>query len=545
MAAFMASGEARFTGKPGVCIATSGPGAIHLLNGLYDAKLDHTPVVAIMGQQPQSALGGWYQQEVDLHSLFKDVAADFIQTAHVPEQFPNLIDRAMRIAADRRTVTCVIIPEDVQEQNASGDEPPHAFKMVPGMARYDPPRAVPPEDQLQTAAAILNEGKKVAILVGNGARGATDEVLEVAELLGAGVAKALLGISVVPDDVPFVTGPIGLLGSKPSYDMMMGCDTFLKIGTNFPYVQFLPEWDQAKGVEIEIDGALTRIRYPFEVSLIGDSKATLEALIPMLERKADRSWQKEIAGNVESWWKVVEARAMNDAKPINPQRVFWELNGRIPDNTILTSDSGSAANWFARDIKKKRGMMSSLSGTLATMGPGVPHAIGAKFSHPDRLVIALVGDGAMQMNGMAELLTIVKYYKQWSDPRLVVLVLNNGDLNQVSWEMRAMEGDPKNPVTQDLPPMNYARFADLIGLQGIRVESPEDIGPAWDKAFASDVPTVIDALTDPDVAPIPPHAELAQIKAMTKAVLRGDPDARHLIAQGIKDKLEEFKPANR
>ncbi len=546
MAAFMASGHARFTDEVGVCVATSGPGAIHLLNGLYDARLDHQPVVALVGQQPASAMGGNYQQEVDLLSLFKDVASEFVQVAAVPEQFPNLVDRAMRIAKAERTVTCIIVPVNVQEAPSTGEEPPHAFKMVPGRVGYERPRVVPERPDLERAAGILNRGSKVAILVGQGAKHATDEVIEVAELLGAGVAKALLGIHVVPDDLPFVTGSIGLLGSKPSYDMMMGCDTFFKIGSNFPYVQFLPDWDQAAAVEIDIDPRLTGIRYPFDVSLVGDARETLRELIPLLERKQDRSWQDEIVKGHEHWWKVMEARALNDvARGVNPQRVFHEMNGRIPDNTIVTSDSGSAANWYARQIRWRRGMMSSLSGTLATMGCGVPHALGAKFAHPDRLVVAMVGDGAFQMNGMNEMLTAAKYHRTWSDPRMIFVVLNNEDLNQVSWEMRAMEGFPKFEDTQALPPMNYARYAELCGLKGIRVEEPDRIGPAWDEALGSDRPVVIDCVTDPDVAPIPPHATAEQMKAMTRAILRGDPEARNIVRQGIKDKLEEFKPSNR
>jgi pyruvate dehydrogenase (quinone) len=540
MAALMACGHAKFTGDVGVCLATSGPGAIHLLNGLYDAKLDHQPVVAIVGQQPRTAMGGHQQQEVDLLSLFKDVAGDFVHTAAAAEQFPNLIDRAIRIALDRRTVTCVIVPTDVQSAEAT-EQPPHEFKMNPGTAGYARPRIVPRRDQLERAADVLNAGSKVAMLVGQGAKQAADEVVAAAEKLGAGIAKALLGKDVLPDDLPFVTGSIGLLGTKPSYDMMMGCDTLLMIGSSFPYSQFLPEWGQARGVEIDIDGRMLGMRYPMEVNLVGDSKETLEELLPLLQKKADRSWREEIEAGIDRWWKVVESRAMNEADPINPQRVIWELSSRLPDGSILTADSGSSTNWFARDIRLRSGMMASLSGTLATMGSAVPYAIAAKFAYPNRVPVALVGDGAMQMNGLNELLTIAKYWKRWEDPRLVVMVLHNNDLNQVTWEMRALEGDPKFAESQDIPEFSYARFAEMLGLKGIRMEKPDDVAPGWDEAFAANSPVVVDAHTDPNVPPLPPHVTWEQTKKMMKSILKGDPDSRAVVQQGFKGKLEEFR----
>ena len=539
MAAFMATGHAKWTGEVGVCLATSGPGAIHLLNGLYDAKLDHQPVVAIVGQQPTSALGGNYQQEVDLVSLFKDVAHEYVQMAASPQQFPNLIDRAMRIARAMRTVTCVIIPTDIQELPAE-EEPPHKFKMVPGTVGYSEPRVLPAEHDLLAAADVLNEGKKVAMLVGQGAKHATDEVLEVADVLGAGIAKALLGKDAVPDDVPFVTGSIGLLGTKPSYDMMMDCDTLLMVGSSFPYSQFMPEWGQARAVQVDLDGTMIGIRYPMDCLLVGDSAETLRALLPMLRRKEDRSWQQKITEEVTRWWEIVHARAMNDADPVNPQRVFWELSKRLPENAILAADSGSAANWFARDIKIRRGMMCSLSGTLATMGPGVPYVIAAKFAYPERVPIALVGDGAFQMNGMNEMLTVARYWKEWPDPRLIFLVLNNQDLNQVTWEQRAMEGDPKFEASQTIPDFDYAGYARMLGFKGIRVDSPDAVGPAWDDAFASDRPVLLEAVVDPNVPPLPPHIEWNQAKKLMKSIMAGDPDARDVIKQGFKGKIEEF-----
>ena len=324
--------------------------------------------------------------------------------------------------------------------------------------------------------------------------------------------------------------------------MMMGCDTLLMVGSSFPYSEFLPKEGQARGVQIDIDGRMLGIRYPMELNLVGDSAATLRALQPFLERKSDRSWREQIEKDVADWWGVLERRAMQDAHPINPQRVFWELSGRLPDRAILTSDSGSAANWFARDLKLREGMLASLSGNLATMGPGVPYAIGAKFAHPDRPVIALVGDGAMQMNGINELITIAKYWKEWSDPRLVVLVLNNRDLNQVTWEQRAMEGDPKFEASQDLPDFPYAEYARMVGLGGVRVEDPDALGSAWNDALTADRPFVLEAVTDPDVPPLPPHITLKQAKAMTFALAKGDPDFGDIVRQTLKDKVSEYLP---
>jgi pyruvate dehydrogenase (quinone) len=541
MSAFMACGHAKFTGEVGVCLATSGPGAIHLLNGLYDAKLDHQPVVAIVGQQARAALGGHYQQEVDLLTLFKDVAHEYVHMVSDPEQVRHLVDRALRIAQAERTVTCIIVPNDVQTMDAV-EQPEHAHGRIHSGIGYARPRVVPHEDDIRRAAEVLNAGERVAMLVGQGALAATDEVIEIAELLGAGVAKALLGKAAVPDDLPFVTGSIGLLGTKPSYELMMGCDTLLMVGSSFPYSEFLPEEGKARGVQVDIDGRMIGIRYPMEVQLVGDSAETLRALIPQLERKADRSWRDEIGENVADWWRLMQERAMIHADPINPQRVFWELSSRLPDNCILTSDSGSAANWFARDLKLRRGMMASLSGTLATMGPGVPYAIAAKFAHPDRVAIALVGDGAMQMNGLNELITIGKYWQRWSDPRLVVLVLNNRDLNQVTWEQRALEGDPKFEGSQDIPDFPYALYAELVGLKGVRIDSPDEIADAWDEVLATDRPAVLEAVTDPEVPPLPPHITFEQARHFVLSVARGDSGRRAMIEQSLKAKLKEYLP---
>jgi pyruvate dehydrogenase (quinone) len=543
MSAFEAVGYAKFTGRFGVCMATSGPGAIHLLNGLYDAKLDHVPVVAIVGQTSRSAMGGSYQQEVDLLSLFKDVASSYVQMVTVPEQLPNVLDRAIRVALAERTPTAIIIPSDVQDLVYSA--PTHEFKMVPSSVGVDWPTALPADGAIARAAEILNSGEKVAILAGSGARGARKELEQVAGLLGAGVAKALLGKDVLSDELAFVTGSIGLLGTRPSYEMMMDCDTLLTVGSSFPYTQFLPEFDQARAVQIDLDAKYIGMRYPYEVNLVGDAAATLRVLIPKLERKADRSWQEGIGANVARWWSVMEAEAMVEADPINPMRLFHELSSRLPDNAIVTADSGSSANWYARQLRFRDGMRGSLSGNLATMGPGVPYGIGAKFGNPDRPVIVFAGDGAMQMNGLAELITIKHYWHEWTDPRLIIAVLHNDDLNQVTWELRAMEGSPKFAESQTLPDVDYAGFAASLGLQSIHVDKPDEIGPAWDRALAADRPTLLDVRTDPDVPPIPPHSTFEQMKDAALSMAKGDEDRWGVIKEGIKTKAQEFLPHNK
>ena len=540
MAAFMAGAYAKFTGELGVCIATSGPGASHLITGLYDARLDHMPVLAIAGQQARNAMGGHYQQEVDLASLFKDVAGAFVQQAASPAQVRHLVDRAIRVALGERRVTAIILPNDLQEENYR--EPPRKHGSVHSGVGFAKPKTAPYDADLRRAAGVLNAGKKVAILVGAGALGATDEVIAIADKLGAGVAKALLGKAALPDELPFVTGSIGLLGTKPSYDMMMGCDTFLMIGSGFPYSEFLPEEGQARGVQIDIAPDMLSLRYPMEVNLVGDAAETLRLLLPMVEHKQDRGWRDEIEKNVKEWWKTLEDRAMQPANPVNPQRVTWELSPRLPDGVILTSDSGSCANWWARDLKVRRGMMASLSGGLASMGAAVPYAIAAKFAHPDRPVIALVGDGAMQMNNMAELITVAKYWRKWSNRQWIVCVFNNEDLNQVTWEQRVMNGDPKFNASQEIPNVPYHRFAELIGLKGIYVDDPEKLGAAWDEALASRRPVLLEVKTDPEVPPLSPHITLEQAKKFTETLIKGDPREGSVIRETARQVLSTVLP---
>lgn len=539
MAAFMASAHAKFTGQVGLCYATSGPGAIHLLNGLYDAKLDHMPVVALVGQQARTALGASYQQEVDLQNLFKDVASEFVGMASVPEQIRHLIDRAVRIAHTKRTVTCVILPNDVQQ--LPYEDPPVAHGTTHTGVGYAGPAKLPDENLLRAAADILNSGKKVAMLVGAGALDATDEVIAVAERLKAGVAKALLGKAVLPDDLPFVTGSIGLLGTKPSWDLMKGCDTFFMVGSSFPYSEFLPEPGAARGVQIDIDGSRLSLRYPMEVSMVGDSSTTLRALLPLLKQKTDKAWTGEIESNLKSWWQTLKDRAMDSAEPLNPQRVFYELSPRLPDNAIITADSGSVANWYARDLKIRRGMKASLSGGLASLGAGTPYAVAGKMAFPDRTVIACMGDGAMQMNGINVMITISKYWKKWSNPRLIVLVLNNRDLNQVTWEERIELGSGKTELTQSIPDFPYHRYAELIGLKGIFVDNPDRVGAAWDEALAADRPVILEAYTDPNVPPLPPHITLKDAKNFM-FMMRDEPELGSVLKNSAKELLTSIIP---
>ena len=543
MAAFMASAYAKFSGELGVCIATSGPGATHLVTGLYDARLDHQPVLALVGQQARRAIGGHYQQEVDLASLFKDVAGNFVHQASAPSQVRHLIDRAARIALANKTVTAVILPNDLQE--LPYETPPRKHGSVISGIGYVAPRTVPHEIDLKRAASVLNAGEKVAMLVGAGALGATDEVIAVADRLGAGVAKALLGKAALPDDLAWVTGSIGLLGTEPSWELMRDCDTLLVIGSGFPYSEFLPEEGDARGVQIDIRPDMLSLRYPMDVNLVGDARETLQALLPLLKQKQDLSWRKEIEERVGEWWRTLETRAHVEANPVNPQRVVWELSPRLPDGAIVTSDFGSCANWYARDLRMRRGMMASLSGGLASMGAAVPYAIAAKIAHPERPVIALVGDGAMQMNNMAELITVAKYWRNWSDPRLVVCVFNNEDLNQVTWEQRVMEGDPKFDASQRIPDVPYHRFAEMIGLRGIFVDRPEALGPAWDEALAAQQPVVLEVKTDPEVPPLPPHITFEQMRNFSATLLKGDPEESGVVKGTLRQALSAILPAGR
>jgi len=452
-----------------------------------------------------------------------------------------VLDRAIRTALTRRAPTALIIPSDLQEEPY--EAPGHEFKQVPSSdPSFERPLLRPNPDQVRKAADILNAGEKVAVLIGQGARSAASQVSQVAELTGAGVAKALLGKDVLPDDLPYVTGSIGLLGTRPSYELMRDCDTLLIVGSNFPYSQFMPKYGQARAIQVDIDGTSIGMRYPTELNIVADAAATLDELIPLLQRKHDRSWRDTVEKNVGRWWETIERQSKLSAKPVNPMRIAWELSERLPSDAIVTADSGSSTNWYARCLRFRDGVRGSLSGTLATMGPGVPYAIGAKFAHPDRPVIAMVGDGAMQMNGLAELLTIRRYRDLWPDPRLIVCVFHNNDLNQVTWELRAMGGSPKFLESQSLPDVSYADIARTMGLHAVAVDTEEAIGAAWEQALAADGPTVLDIRCDPEMPPIPPHATYEQGKELMTSIVKGDPAAWHLMMLGAKTKAQEFVP---
>jgi pyruvate dehydrogenase (quinone) len=540
VASLMACAHAKFTGEVGVCMATSGPGAIHLLNGLYDAKLDHQPVVAIVGQKARTSLGGHAQQEVDLMALYKDVAGEYVQMATDARQIRHLIDRAMRIAISQRTVTCIIIPNDVQELEYQ--DPPHKHGTIHSGIGYSVPRIIPQEQDLQAAAELLNSGKKVAILIGWGATKAAEEVKQVAELLGAGIAKAFLGKAALPDDLSFVTGAIGFFGTNASHQMMQECDTLLMVGSSFPYAEFLPKEGQARGVQIDIDGRMLSIRYPMEVNLTGDSAETLRLLMPMLKRKEDRSWREKIESNIREWWNYLEEQANKRTIPLNPRLVFEKLSPRLPNNVMLASDSGSTSSWTAQHIRMREGMQFSVSGTLATMGCAIPYALAAKFAYPDRLAVAFVGDGAMQMSGNDELITIKKYWQQWSDPRMIILVLNNSDLNFVSWEQRLMGGEPKFEDSQVLPDFNYAKYAESLGLVGIRIEKPEQVEEALEKALQADRPVLLEAITDPEVLPFNSTVAEKFSDNLAQAIQKGDRAAARNLEANL---LEKVRTANR
>jgi pyruvate dehydrogenase (quinone) len=542
-AAFMACAHAKFTHEIGCCIATSGPGAIHLLNGLYDARLDHQPVLALVGQQKRFSMGAHYQQEVDLNTVFKDVSV-FVNTCAHPGQARHLIDRAIRCAYSEAGVSVLIFPEDVQESEAM-EAPPREHGAVFSSIGWSAPRVIPKHEELEQAAHILNEGEKVAILIGQGARDAADEVVEVADLLGAGVSKALLGKDVLPDDLPFVTGGLGLLGTKPSHEMIMNCDVLFMIGTSFPYAEWLPEEGSAKCVEIDIDGKMIGIRYPADVHLIGDAKSTLTELIPLLERKEDRGWREQIEGNVREWWDLMETRSNEEMDPLNPQYVAWTLNDVLPDDAILTADSGSSTNWWARQVKIRKGMKASLSGTLATMGPGVPYAVAAKFAYPERAVVCFVGDGAFQMSGMNEMITIKRFWEshlQRDGAPLVFCVFNNQDLNQVTWEQRVLAGDPRNPATQQIPDFPYAKYAELLGFKGIHCDSKDAMPGAWAEAMSTtDKPVILEVVVDREVPPLPPHIKMEQAQKMMSAIAAGDQDRVGMMKKSARGKLDEIK----
>ena len=530
-AGFAATAHVKYGGGPiGAALVTSGPGAIHLLNGLYDAKLDHQPVVALVGQTALTAQGGGFYQEVDLLSLYKDVAGFLAQLDH-PSQVRHLVDRACRTALAHQTVAVLVVPSDIQDVKAVLD-PPHSHGHYATSNAPSSRPTVPPEADLLAAAEVLRGGEKVAMLVGQGAYGAEAEVAAIADRLGAGVATALLGMPVVDQREPWVTGSIGLLGTRPSWHLMQNCDRLLIVGSAMPYSEFYPP-EGVPAVQIDIDGAQHGLRYPTQVNLTGDAAPTLRALTALLGDPAPTEWRGEIAEHTTSWRKGQRKAARQPAEPVNPQLLFTELDDRLPENAMLAVDCGTVTAWFARHLHVRPGMLASLSGTLLSMGGGVPYGIAAKFAHPDRPVFALLGDGAMQMNGVNELITVAKYWQEWADPRFALLVLNNRDLSFVSWEQRSSEGTPKFDDSQLLPDVDYAAWARSLGLGGVRVDDPAQVGQAWDTALAADRPVVIDAVVDPAELMIPPHFTLEQARKTAESVVRGDTDWRGILRRGL------------
>jgi pyruvate dehydrogenase (quinone) len=512
-AAFMAVGHAKYTGGPGVCLSTQGPGAVHLLNGLYDAKLDSQPVVAIVGQQKSTVLGSAYQQEIDLVRLFADVCAQFVQIAHTPEQVPMLLDRAFRTALAARGPTCVILPHDVQSAPAP-DPAAHEHGVLVTSPGLRPARLVPRPEDLREAAEVLASGERVAIMVGQGAYGARQEILDLAERLGAGITASLLGKPVLDETLPRHTGVMGHLGTTASAELMRGCDTLLLVGTNDPWTEFYPEPGQARAVQIDIDGRRLGVRYPVEVPLLGDAAETVRELLKLVPARPRGAWTGRVEESVRNWHRIAEARAAAAAEPLNPQQVIRSLSGRLPGDAQVAVDVGSVVYWYARHLRLPPGVPAHLSSTLASMGCGLPYGLAAKLAAPQRPVVVLTGDGAMQMTGLAELVTVAARWRDWADPRFVICVLNNRDLAEVSWEQREAEGEPRFATSQDLPDVPYARYAELLGLQGLRVTDPGEVAQAWDAAVAADRPVLIEAMTDPAIPLLPPGRPYEQVKAM-------------------------------
>ncbi|GHH39743.1 thiamine pyrophosphate-requiring protein [Lentzea cavernae] len=537
MAAFMATGHAKYSGTPGVCLATQGPGAIHLLNGLYDAKLDHRPVVAIVGQVVSTALGTGYLQEVDLHTLFKDVCGQYLQTVSTPEQLPVLLDNAMRTAIAERAPTCLIIPHDVQRADAV-DEPPHTHGVVPSSAVLSRPRVLPREEELHRAAEVLNAGSRVALLIGRGAAGAQEEIAEVVATLGAGATASLVGKPVVPEDAPWHTGVMGHLGTTASAELMAGCDTLLIIGCNDPWTEFYPAPGQARAVQIDIEARVVGSKYPVEVPLTGDATETLRMLLPLLRQREDRAWENKVFDSVVRWRALAGRRANAPADPLNPELVVHALSGQMPADAQVAVDVGSSCYWYARHLALPVGVPAHTSSYLASMGCAMPYGIAAKLHAPQRPVVVLAGDGAMQMNGLLELITVADRWRSWDDPRFVVLVLHNQDLNEVTWEQREMEGDPRFPASQRVPAFPYAAYAELLGLRGIRVEAPDDVDKAWHDAFQADRPVVVEALVDPAVPLLAPDLPDSKVDMMLRG-LEQEPDGGAAREQLLRQRSEE------
>jgi pyruvate dehydrogenase (quinone) len=528
-AAFMACGYAKYTGKLGVCLATSGPGGIHLLNGLYDAKMDGQPVLAITGHAFHDLIDTFSQQDVDLDKMYQDVAVyntRVMSAAHVE----NVTHLACRAALSRRGVAHINFPVDIQEQKGgerSQRNVPHHESEV--CARRN---VLPAVEDLRRAAEVLNAGRKIAILAGRGALHATDELIRIAEILGAPIIKALLGKAAVPDDSPYTTGGIGLLGTKPSQEALEECDTFLMIGSSFPYMEFLPKPGQARGVQIDLDPVRIGLRYPVEVGLIGDSRATLQELIPLLTGNENRGFLETAQKGMKEWWQLMEERGTRQDKPMKPQVVAWELGKRLRSDAIISCDSGTIATWFARQIPVKRGQMHSLSGTLASMANGLPYTIAAQIAHPKRQCVGFVGDGGFTML-MGELATAVKY-----ELPIKIVIVKNNSLGQIKWEQMVFLGNPEYAC--DLHPIDFAAFARACGAKGFTIEDPALCGDILDEALAAPGPAVIEALVDANEPPAPPKITARQAAHFAEAMAKGTPNRGKIALTLLSDKVKEM-----
>jgi pyruvate dehydrogenase (quinone) len=512
-AALMAAGHAKYTGGVGVCVATHGPGAVQVLSGLYDAKLESKPLVAIVGQQTATPLGRTHRQEIEIGRLFSDVCEQFLQTATTPEQVPLLFDQAFRTAVATRSPTCVVLPQDLQMAPVPDrmSQNQGVIATAPGLA---PARVVPHDRDLNAAAQLLSAGQRVAIVVGQGAAGAAEDIIALADRLDAGVTASLLGKPVLDERLPFHTGVMGQLGTPASAQLLGGCDTLLLVGTNAPWTEYFPPPGQAAVVQIDIDGRKTASRYPVNVPLIGDATETLRALLPRVPQRSNRDWRDMIEMSVDRWRMESVERARVQAQPINPQLVLQELAPLLPRDANISVDVGSVTYWYARHLELSPGVNVQLSSTFASMGCALPYALAAKLAAPNRPVIALSGDGAMQMAGLAELITVADRWRQWADPRLIVLVLNNRDQAETSQEQRERHGRPLYPEAERLPDVPYAAWAHLLGLHGTRVDRPDMVGPAWAEALAADRPTVIEAVVDPTVPLHPPEQPFADLREL-------------------------------
>jgi pyruvate dehydrogenase (quinone) len=529
-AAFMACGYAKYTGRLGVCLATSGPGGIHLLNGLYDAKLDNQPVLAITGLQFHDLIGTQTQQDVELDKVFMDVAR-FSGRIMGPAHVENMVDVACRTAITCRSVAHVTFPVDLQEAEAtrSGSKrnvPCHSSDLAARSAR------LPEAEGLEQAAEVLNSATRVAILAGRGALGAGDVLERTADLLAAPVATALLGKGAIPEDSPYSTGPVGLLGTLPSQEALESCDALLIVGSAFPYIEFYPEPGSAQAVQIELDPNRIGLRYPIDVGLIGDSRRTLERLEPMLRRKDDRGFLEKAQAGMRKWRELMEERGTRTDKPMKPQVVAWELGRRLPEDAIVSSDTGTITTWFARYFPAKKGQQYSVSGTLASMANGLPYTIAAQIAHPDRTCIGFVGDGGFSML-MAEFATCVKY-----ELPVKIVVIKNDSLGMIKWEQMAFLGHPEFGC--DLHPIDFAAFARACGGTGITVEDPQRCGSAIDEALNTAGPVLVEAVVDPHEPPMPPKATLEQTRKLAQALAKGTPSREKIALTLLSDKVREL-----